>query len=368
MGRVLSDAAAGGLAALAVGATALLVLRGALRPFPGTALVVAVLAADLLRAGAGLNPMVSPSFFRPSPELQSALPRLREGRVFTCSLEESPAYRAGREARRADHELWSFASLLETLTPFSNLRVGRADCAQPGRHDAGARGACPLPRGGVVSRPRRDPPAAAGGGSPPRAERVASRSPRPRPGARPAAGAGRAARGAGLRDDGSAAVAGGGAPGDRPGRARRPRGRGEAGGLARRGGGRGGRPRDARRARGMGPRLARHRRRPPGRRGSHPRGAHVPPRPRRPQPRRPALPAPGPASRGSSSPRSRPRWRGACSGGAPAGFDHGPPRSATMRTYTRAPARSWPSSQSSPRASPPHASRGSLSPTSTARP
>lgn len=131
LARVLSDAATGGIAALAVGATALLVVRGALRPFPGTSLVVAVVAADLLRAGAGLNPMVSPSFFRTSPQLQSALPLLREGRVFTCSLEESPAYRAGREARRANHELWSFASLQETLTPFSNLRVGVPTALSP---------------------------------------------------------------------------------------------------------------------------------------------------------------------------------------------------------------------------------------------
>lgn len=131
MGRVLSDAALGGLGALALGATALLVLRGALRPSRGTALAAAVVGADLLRAGAGLNPMVSPSFFRPSLELQSALPRLREGRVFTCSLDESPAYRAARAARGSDHERWSFAALLETLTPFANLRLGVATALSP---------------------------------------------------------------------------------------------------------------------------------------------------------------------------------------------------------------------------------------------
>jgi hypothetical protein len=93
--------------------------------------VIAVVAADLLRAGAGLNPMVSTSFFAPSPELSSALPTLREGRVFTCALEESPAYRVAREARRFDHERWSFASLQETLTPFSNLRLGVATALSP---------------------------------------------------------------------------------------------------------------------------------------------------------------------------------------------------------------------------------------------
>jgi hypothetical protein len=130
-GRVLSDAATGGLAALVLGATALLVLRGVLRPSRGTALAVAIVAADLLRAGAGLNPMVSASFFRPSPELASALPRLREGRVFTCSLEESSTYRAARAARGSDHELWSFATLQETLTPFANLRLGVPTALSP---------------------------------------------------------------------------------------------------------------------------------------------------------------------------------------------------------------------------------------------
>jgi hypothetical protein len=130
-GRVLTDAAAGGLAALLLCATALLVLRGALAPLRGAGLVIAVVTADLLRAGAGLNPMVSTPFFAPSPELSSALPALREGRVFTCALEESPAYRAAREARRFDHELWSFASLQETLTPFSNLRLGVPTALSP---------------------------------------------------------------------------------------------------------------------------------------------------------------------------------------------------------------------------------------------
>jgi hypothetical protein len=131
MGRILTDAAAGGLAALVVCATAVLVLRGALAPSRGASLVIAVATADLLRAGAGLNPMVSTSFFAPSPELSSVLPTLREGRVFTCALEESPAYRAAREARRFDHELWSFASLQETLTPFSNMRFGIAAALSP---------------------------------------------------------------------------------------------------------------------------------------------------------------------------------------------------------------------------------------------
>jgi hypothetical protein len=65
--------------------------------------------------------MVSAAFFRPSPPLEARLESLRRGRVFTCALEESPAYLAGRAARGADHEAWSFGLLLETLTPAFNV-------------------------------------------------------------------------------------------------------------------------------------------------------------------------------------------------------------------------------------------------------
>ena len=63
-------------------------------------LVAALVAADLLRAGAGLNPMVPGRFFGPSAELAARLPLLRAGRVFTCPVETSPAYRAGRARAR----------------------------------------------------------------------------------------------------------------------------------------------------------------------------------------------------------------------------------------------------------------------------
>jgi hypothetical protein len=131
MGRVLLDAATGGLAALLLVATSVLVLRGAISPSRGAWLAVAVVTADLLRAGAGLNPMVSSSFFEASPELSSALPALREGRVFTCSLEESPEYQAARRDRGLDHELWTFATSQEAMTPSSNLRFGVATALSP---------------------------------------------------------------------------------------------------------------------------------------------------------------------------------------------------------------------------------------------
>jgi hypothetical protein len=123
MGRVLGDAAAGGAIALALGGLALAARRGLLRG-RAVLLATALVAGDLLRTGAGLNPMVPVSFFEPSPELARRLPAFREGRVFTCSLETSPAYRAARVARQADHERWTFASMLETLTPNFNVSLG----------------------------------------------------------------------------------------------------------------------------------------------------------------------------------------------------------------------------------------------------
>jgi membrane protein YfhO len=119
--RVVSDAARGGFVALALGLLAVLVLKGRL-PAPRAGLAAAgLVAADLLRAGAGLNPQVEPSFFRPSADLAQALPRLRTARVFTCPTHESPAYGQARRDRPGAHELWTFATQMETLTPETNV-------------------------------------------------------------------------------------------------------------------------------------------------------------------------------------------------------------------------------------------------------
>jgi hypothetical protein len=119
--RILRDAAVGGAVAIAVGVTAVLVLRSALSRRRAPGMVAALIAADLLRTGAGLNPMVTAAFYRPSPSLGARLESLRRGRVFTCSLDGNPAYLAARAARGADQEAWSFALLLETLTPAFNV-------------------------------------------------------------------------------------------------------------------------------------------------------------------------------------------------------------------------------------------------------
>jgi hypothetical protein len=128
LGRVLQDCATGGVLALAVAAVALLRALDRL-PAPRAAwLATAVVGADLLRTGAGLNPMVSPTFYEPSAELAERLQTLRGGRVYTCPVETSPAFHAGLAARGNDHEVWSFAVMLETLSPAFNvpLRVPTA--------------------------------------------------------------------------------------------------------------------------------------------------------------------------------------------------------------------------------------------------
>ncbi|HET7293287.1 MAG TPA: hypothetical protein VFM88_12740, partial [Vicinamibacteria bacterium] len=120
---ILGDAVRGGLVAVLLAGTGWLVARGRLAPARGALLAAALVGADLLRAGAGLNPTVSAGFFRLSPEMERVASALRAtgGRAFSCDPEASPAYFAARSVRRA-HDAWSFAVSMETLTP--NLNVG----------------------------------------------------------------------------------------------------------------------------------------------------------------------------------------------------------------------------------------------------
>ena len=129
--RVLSDAALGGAVAVGVSLIAWLSAAGRLGGSRAAWLALALGSADLLRAGAGLNPMLPRGFFEASPELASRLPQLREGRVFTCPIDSSPAYRRGRVARGEDHEVWSFHLLRETLSPACNVPFGVETALSP---------------------------------------------------------------------------------------------------------------------------------------------------------------------------------------------------------------------------------------------
>jgi hypothetical protein len=116
---ILRDASSGGLLALAAGLAALLVASGRARPVFGRAALFALLATDLLRTGSGLNRLVPEAFLRPSPEMSGLLDTLRKGRVFTCSVESSAAFRSARALRVAASlpvELWAFATFRDTLS------------------------------------------------------------------------------------------------------------------------------------------------------------------------------------------------------------------------------------------------------------
>jgi hypothetical protein len=131
LGNVLGDAAVGGTLALAAAAVAGLARRGALPSPRATLLVVALAGGDLLRAGAGLNPMVTRGFFEPSPGLESELASLRDGRVFTCGFDQSPRYHEAQRAKGTDHEAWTFQVALETLTPAFNVPLGVPTAMSP---------------------------------------------------------------------------------------------------------------------------------------------------------------------------------------------------------------------------------------------
>src|SRR3989454_703635 len=124
LAHMLHDAAAGGALALAAAAIAVVVLRGRLRPGLAVMGLAALLAADLLRTGAGLNPMVTASFYRLSAEMTSQLPVLRDGsRLYVCEPVRSQAYWAGRALHPENHEAWTFETYRETMTPDFNLLV-----------------------------------------------------------------------------------------------------------------------------------------------------------------------------------------------------------------------------------------------------
>jgi hypothetical protein len=130
---ILHDAALGGMTALAAGGLSLLALARRVRAAWAAVGVVALVAADLLRAGTGLNPMVTPAFFELSPEMSRVAAALKAegGRVFTCEPLRSPAYLQARLARFARHEVWMPAVFRETLTPDFNMDAGVPSAYSP---------------------------------------------------------------------------------------------------------------------------------------------------------------------------------------------------------------------------------------------
>lgn len=124
-GFVLRDAATGGLVTLFAGILAILVLARRIPPTTGCRLAVLLVGADLLRAGAGLNPMVDPAFYSRRPALLQEHPEIGSaGRVFTCEPTGSLSLWPARAALTGSRELWTFAALQETLSPQFNVSSG----------------------------------------------------------------------------------------------------------------------------------------------------------------------------------------------------------------------------------------------------
>jgi hypothetical protein len=124
---ILRDAAMGGVLTVCLGLIGIARIHGGVTAARGSLATVALLATDLLRTGAGLNPMVEPGYFRLSPQMSSVAERLRRkgGRTFVCDPESGPEYFRARSVRR-EHDAFTFATFMETLTPAYNMNAGVA--------------------------------------------------------------------------------------------------------------------------------------------------------------------------------------------------------------------------------------------------
>ncbi len=119
-----ADAAQAGAVVLAVAALAWLAWRERLSARAAVVAATALVAADLVRAGAGLNPTAPPSFYELSPEMTLVVERLRHagGRVFTCAVQQMPTFQQAYGLGRST--LWSTAVSWETLSPYANVPAG----------------------------------------------------------------------------------------------------------------------------------------------------------------------------------------------------------------------------------------------------
>ena len=130
---VTADAATGGSVALFSGLIILAAHRGQMAAPRAAASVVALIAADLIRAGAGLNPGVTSAFFEPSLEMTRQVDQMKAsgGRAFSCDPVVSRTFALGRMARGENNEAFSLAAMRETLTPSINVPFGLKTAMSP---------------------------------------------------------------------------------------------------------------------------------------------------------------------------------------------------------------------------------------------
>jgi hypothetical protein len=115
--------------ALLVSALAILGARGVAPRKQVVLLLGALVVFDLSRAGAGMNPQVSPSFFAPLPELAAQGLDALDGRVFSYGLDQSPSFRRLLAAGGPRLSLASFFVNRQVLAPYNNI-LDRAYAAE----------------------------------------------------------------------------------------------------------------------------------------------------------------------------------------------------------------------------------------------
>ena len=126
MRLITGDAAISGLVCLVAGAVVFAAYGGHVLPMRAALALAALVGADLIRGGAGLNASVTKAFYSLSSEMTHEADVMRQtgGRLFTCDPEASKAYWDGRHARGAYHEAFTMATMQEALIPDFNVPFG----------------------------------------------------------------------------------------------------------------------------------------------------------------------------------------------------------------------------------------------------
>jgi hypothetical protein len=120
---IAADSLAGAVALAATAGIAALTLARRMTARAAVVAVVAVVAADLLRAGAGLNPTAQASLYGYSPEITRVAAGMRQsgGRAFTCAVQAMPTYRDAVRGMGRRAGIWTIGLWRETLSPYANM-------------------------------------------------------------------------------------------------------------------------------------------------------------------------------------------------------------------------------------------------------
>jgi hypothetical protein len=119
--HILRDAAQGGGLVLGVTLLAWLVWKGWLPGARAAVGAAALLAVDLLRTGAGLNPTIDVRLFQVAPELTRVLDAQAPVRVHSCDPFGSSAYWTARAERPSRHVVFTFLAMRDSLFPHFHL-------------------------------------------------------------------------------------------------------------------------------------------------------------------------------------------------------------------------------------------------------